>query len=135
MGDDANADREDRAALLRPIERLRRQLAEAEGGNRAMKMYILIRETTPTGFAVLAAAHASLACYLKFRESPEVADWLSGPFYKVVCRVTDAEFEAAKAVEDHVVLTESGLGGTEVALAFRPREEWPKPFNFYRLYK
>ncbi len=100
-----------------------------------MKMYILVRESVRTGFAVLAAAHASLACYLKFREAPEVATWLAGPFYKVVCRVTDAEFEAAKAVEDHVVLTESGLGEAEVAIAFRPREEWPRAFKFYRLYK
>ena len=45
-------------------------------------MYILIRESVPIGFAVLAAAHASLSCYLKFRESPEVVSWLSGPFYR-----------------------------------------------------
>ncbi len=100
-----------------------------------MKMYILVRESVPTGFAILAAAHASLACYLKFRDDPEVAAWLAGPFYKVVCRVTDAEFEAAKAFEDYVVLTESVLDGTEVAIAFRPREEWPKAFKFYRLYR
>ena len=100
-----------------------------------MKMYILVRESVPAGFAILAAAHASLACYLKFRDTPEVEAWLSGPFYKVVCRVTDAEFEAAKAFEDNLVLTESGLGGAEVAIAFRPREEWPKAFKFYRLYK
>lgn len=98
-------------------------------------MYILVREAVPTGFAILAAAHASLACYLRFRDSPEVAEWVAGPFYKVVCRVSDAEFEAAKAFEDHVVLTESKLGGAEVAIAFRPREEWPKAFKFYPLYK
>jgi hypothetical protein len=98
-------------------------------------MYILVRESIPVGFALLAAAHASLACYLKFRDSPEVATWIAGPFYKVICKVGDAEFEAAKACEDHVVMTESGLGGAEVAIAFRPREEWPKAFQFYRLYK
>ncbi len=100
-----------------------------------MKMYILIKESVPLGFAVLASAHASLAAYLKFKDSAEVAAWLSGPFYKVVCKVTDDEFEQAKAVEDNVVLTESGLGGQEVALAFKPREEWPKAFKFLRLYK
>lgn len=100
-----------------------------------MKMYILVRESVPTGFAMLAAAHASLACYLKYRDTPEVAVWLAGPFYKVVCRVSDAEFEVAKDFEDNVVLTESGLGGAEVGIAFRPREEWPKAFKFYRLYK
>lgn len=98
-------------------------------------MYILIREHTPLGFAVLAAAHASLAAYLKFRETDEVKTWISGPFYKVVCKVSDAEFEAAKAFEDHVVLTESALGHQEIALAFKPRLEWPKPFKFYKLYR
>src|SRR5947209_401347 len=98
-------------------------------------MYILVRESVPLGFAVLAAAHASLAAYLKFRDAPEVAAWLAGPFYKVVCKVTDDEFERAKAVKDHVVLTESALGGQEVAIAFRPREEWPKAFKFPKLYR
>lgn len=100
-----------------------------------MKMYILIKDDVPPGFAVLAAAHASLAAYLKFRESPEVAEWLSGPFYKAICRVSDSEFEKAKAFEGCVVLTESALENREVAIAFKPREEWPKAFKFYRLYR
>jgi hypothetical protein len=98
-------------------------------------MYILVRESVPLGFAVLAAAHGSLAAYLKFRDSPEVATWLSGPFYKVVCQVSAEEFERAKAVGDHVVLTESALGGQEVAIAFKPRTEWPKAFKFFKLYR
>lgn len=100
-----------------------------------MKMYILIRESVPTGFAMLAAAHASLACYLKFKETQEVSDWLAGPFYKAVCILNDKEFQNAKETEDHVVVTESALGNQEVALAFRPRDNWPKAFKFYRLYK
>ena len=63
-------------------------------------------------------------------------NWLSpGPFYKVICKVSDSEFEQAKAVVDTVVLTESTLGGIEVAVAFRPREEWPMAFKHYRLYR
>jgi hypothetical protein len=112
---------------------LRRLVAAVRSAT--MKMYILIKESVPTGFAVLAAAHASLACYLKFRETPETVEWLSGPFYKVICRVGDAEFENAKQFVDHVILTESALDNQEVAIAFRPREEWPKPFKFYKLYK
>jgi hypothetical protein len=101
-----------------------------------MKMYILIPDDIPQGFAMLAAAHAGLAGYLKFKDTPEVAQWLSpGPFYKVVCKVTRAEFERAKQFEDHVLLTESALAGQEVALAFKPRAEWPKAFKFYRLYR
>lgn len=100
-----------------------------------MKMYILIRDSIPIGFALVAAAHASLAAYLKFSQSPEVLQWLSGPFFKTVCKVTDEEFEQAKTCSDHVVITESGLGGQEVALAFKPREEWPKAFKYYRLFR
>ena len=107
----------------------------ADTGMPTVKMYILIRESVPVGFAMLGAAHASLACYLKFRDAPEVVAWLSGPFYKVICKVSDEEFEKAKAFEDHVVLTESAMSDLEVAIAFKPREEWPKAFKFYRLFR
>ena len=101
-----------------------------------MKMYVLVKESVPLGKAVVSVAHASLAAYLKFEQSPEVQEWISGPFYKVVCKVSDKEFENAKKdVEDHVVLSESALDGAEVSIAFKPREEWPKWFKFLRLYK
>ena len=100
-----------------------------------LRMYILIRESVPTGFAVLAAAHASLTAYLKFQDSPEVAEWLAGPFYKAVCRVTDDEFARAKETPDHVVLTESALENQEVAIAFRPRADYPKAFRFFKLFR
>ncbi len=100
-----------------------------------MKMYILIKDSVPSGFAVLAAAHASLAAYLKFKDTPEIKEWISGPFYKAVCKVNEKEFEKAKEFDDSIVLTESALDSQEVVLAFKPREEWPKPFKFYRLYK
>lgn len=98
-------------------------------------MYILVKDDVPVGFAILAAAHASLAGYLKFRESPEVAEWLSGPFYKVVCKVTAEQFEQAKAELDCVVITESRLDNAEVALAFTPRETYPPAFKYFRLYR
>ncbi|WP_431687329.1 hypothetical protein [Hahella sp. NBU794] len=100
-----------------------------------MKMYILIKDTIPSGYAMVAAAHASLAAYLKFQDTAEVRDWLSGPFYKTLCKVNEKQFEKAKTFADHVVITESALEGQEVALAFKPREEWPKDFKFYPLYR
>jgi len=100
-----------------------------------MKMYILVRESLPVGQAMVAVAHASLGCYLKFRDAPEVQEWLSGPFRKVICKVTADELERAKGVADHVVITESQLGGAVVALAFKPREPWDKSFQFFRLYR
>jgi len=72
-------------------------------------MYILVRDDIPLGFAMVAVAHASLAGYLKFKDEPEVAQWLSGPFFKAVCKVNAREFENAKQVPDHVVLTQPGV--------------------------
>ncbi len=100
-----------------------------------MKMYILVRESVPLGFAMVAVAHGSLAAYLKFKDTPEVEQWLNGPFYKTVCKVSDSEFEQSKSALDYVVITESALEGQEVALVFKPREEWPKSFRFLRLYR
>ena len=100
-----------------------------------MRMYILIRDDVPTGFALVAAAHGSLAAYLRFHETDEVRKWLSGPFFKTICRVTAEQFDAAKeAGLEHVAITESALGGQETALAFKPREEYPKAFRFFTLY-
>jgi hypothetical protein len=100
-----------------------------------LKMYILVRDDVPMGVAMVAVAHASLAAYLKFKDEPHVQQWLSGPFFKVVCKVNQQEFERAKSVEDHVVITESALGNQEVAIAFAPRQEWPKMFRFLSLYR
>jgi hypothetical protein len=84
---------------------------------------------------LLASAHASLAAYLKFKDNPEVEEWISGPFYKVICHVNDKEFEKAKEYPEHVVLTESALDNKEVAIAFKPRSEWPRFFKYLRMYR
>jgi peptidyl-tRNA hydrolase len=99
------------------------------------KMYILVKEDISLGFALVAVAHASLAAYLKFQGTTNVEEWISGPFYKTICKVSTQEFEKAKEFPDSVVITESALDGQEVAIAFKPREEWPKAFKFYRLYR
>ncbi len=99
-----------------------------------MKMYILIKETVPVGFAVLAAAHASLKCYREFENTPEMREWISGTFFKTVCEVSEQEFEKARTEPDCTVVTESQMSGVEIALAFKPRQEWPKYFRFFRLY-
>jgi len=99
-----------------------------------MKMYILIKDSIPFGFALVSAAHASLATYLKFKDSQEMADWLKFSFRKVVCQVTDEQFEKAKEYEDYVILTESALSGQEVSIAFKPREDWPDFFKTLKLY-
>ena len=38
-------------------------------------------------------------------------------------------------MSENVVLTESAWDGREIAIAFKPRAEWPKAFKFFRLYR
>jgi peptidyl-tRNA hydrolase len=116
------------------------------------KMYILVKGEVDLGHAALACAHAALGGYLHFveSESPKGFDkggvcgscghrdlptgtekWASLSFRKVICSVTDEQFEKAKtygvAGKDYRVMTESGLGGIEVAIVFRPRNDF-EPF-------
>jgi len=100
-----------------------------------MKMYILIKESVSTEFALVAVAHTSLATYLKYQECSDMKAWLAGQFYKVICKVNDKEFANAKKIENNVIITESALANEEVALGFCPRDSWPKAFKFYSLYR
>ena len=100
-----------------------------------MKMYILLKEGISTAFAPLMAAHAAVACYCKFADTFEMRTWAGKSFKKVICVVSAKEFERAKQFEDNVVLTESSADDEELAIAFKPREEVPTAFKFYRLYK
>ena len=99
-----------------------------------MKMYILVKQSLPS-HKVVAVAHGSLMCYLKYQNEPEMKEWLEKSFRKVVCEVSDVEFENAKLVEKNVIVTESALGGSEVGLVFCPRNEWPTQFKFFKLMK
>ncbi len=100
-----------------------------------MKMYILIRKFFPLGIAMVATAHASLAAYLQYEDTEEMKQWLEGKFYKTVCKVNDKEFDQAKTIDDYTLITESSLDHEEVAIAFKPRTEYPKFFKYFRLYK
>ena len=100
------------------------------------KMYILVRDSVPLGFAINAVAHASLACYKKFENDPDMIDWITNHFSKITVKVTFAEFELAKLTGKHVVITESRLNNQELAIAFCPRDnsEWPLSFRKFPLY-
>jgi len=100
-----------------------------------LKMYILVKDTIPAGKAIVGVAHASLACYLKYKEHDELNEWLSGPFYKTVCKVNDSEFENAKQLEEVVIIKESSLDSMETVLAFKPRVVYPTYFKYFQLYK
>jgi peptidyl-tRNA hydrolase len=100
-----------------------------------MKMYILVKNDLPHNQIALTCAHGSLSCYLTFKDNDNMIKWREESFKKVICLVNDTEFERAKEFSYRVLMTESSLGGRETALVFCPREEYPKPFKFYKLYK
>ena len=100
------------------------------------KMYILAKGSIPLGFAMVSATHASLAIYLKYVDDPDMMEWLEKSFRKVVCKVSDEDFERAKAVEKNVIITESNLDSKELAIGFCPRarDKWPQWFRQLPLY-
>ena len=99
------------------------------------KMYILVKNSLPIGMAASAIAHASLGTYLNFEQHGDMQYWLRNSFKKVVCGVSDEEFEAAKQYERHTVFNESTLNGNETAIGFCPREIYPVQFLKYKLYQ
>ncbi|SDE13800.1 peptidyl-tRNA hydrolase [Pedobacter soli] len=99
-----------------------------------MKMYILVKRAVPDKMVPLVAAHASLACFRKFEHTANMQTWINGIFKKVVCVVSEKEFENAKKEADHLVLTESALDNQEVCIAFSPREEYTKMFKFFSMW-
>jgi hypothetical protein len=99
-----------------------------------LKMYILIKEDTPDDLVPVIAAHTSLATYLAWKDDERMKEWFEGIFYKVVCSVNQKEFDNAKAFEKRVIITESALGGREVAIGVCPTDA-EKPFKYYKLWK
>ncbi len=101
-----------------------------------MKMYILVREDVPLGYAMNGVAHASVACFLKYASHRSMQRWLADSFAKVTCKVSNEELaEAMRATSEHVIITESVIGHETVAVAFCPRKEWPEVFSTFKLYK
>jgi peptidyl-tRNA hydrolase len=100
-----------------------------------MKMYILVKRDVPDKLVPVICAHASLACFRKYEQDADMQIWIHGIFKKVVCTVDEQTFEQVKAEEKNIVLTESALENQEVCIAFCPRENYPKSFKFFSMWK
>jgi hypothetical protein len=102
-----------------------------------MKMYICIKEGTPPGMAMNAAAHAGLMCHLEYQNDVGYKEWLETSFKKVTCMVTPAEFAMCKEVVENLVVTESRMDNAELAIVLAPRHdnEWPEFVNLLKLWK
>lgn len=104
----------------------------------SLKSYLLIKDWVDPGHAVNTAAHAGMMAGLDWCQDPMdpiVYHWLTTSFRKVTCQVTDEQFAVAKKFDDYLIITELAFDGAEVALIFKPREEWPKFFKYFKLWK
>lgn len=103
----------------------------------SLKMYTLVLDDVPFEKAINSVGHATLACYKAFEKDEWMQRWLTESFKKVTCKVNAKEFEAAKKCEKVIVITESSLGGRDVAISFcpRPQNEWPNVVKYAKLYR
>lgn len=121
-----------------------------------LKMYLLVRDDVPLGFQVNSIAHAAVGGVLawlederywcevdngnpqtpsrEYRAHTIVHAWLDFSFKKVTCVVTSEQFEWAKSLPDAMVFTESDLADKEVAIALKPRYQWPKEMRDLRMF-
>ena len=108
-------------------------------------MYICIKQSIPS-HKVLGVAHGVLIAHRKFSYNPAESEtmsdaqiaydeWFKNSFRKVVCEVSDADFEILKSERDFITVTESGLNGMEIAHVFCPRAQWPERFRQFPLLK
>ena len=122
--------------------------------NSHSKMYIFVKKSIKD-HKCLAIAHGVLMCHLKFhipndgssyikasQSNLNYEEWLSNSFRKVVCEVTDNEFDELKLEynyengdKDYIIVTESGLNNQEIRIVFCPRKDWPEHFKKYPLMK
>lgn len=97
------------------------------------KMYIILKDVIPDEMAPTCAAHAAVACYIKYKDNPDTKEWEEESFRKVVCKVNDSVFQKLKKYEDYIIQGENKIG-PDLVLCFRPRSEWPNSFSFLSLW-
>lgn len=110
-----------------------------------LKMYIFIKESLPSHKG-LVIAHGVLMAHLRFCSDNVMSfahgkfykEWLEKSFRKVICEVSDEDFNKLKETDENkmgwaVIVTESGLGGIETGIIFCPQPEWPKYFRDFKL--
>lgn len=100
------------------------------------KLYILLLDDVPLGYAINAAAHAGCSAALGWRDDPDFETWAATSYRKVTCTVTQNQLAQCKLAcgGGWIDITESALGSKVVAVVFKPRDEWPKVFKHLRLY-
>jgi hypothetical protein len=91
-------------------------------------MLIVLKKNIPVEYAVVGAAHASVAGFLKWEDDDLTYEWAHSVFYKHIKIANDEEFEKCKLEKygDKIVLTESSLDGEETAIVYRIQKDYPQ---------
>ena len=106
-----------------------------------LKLYILVKESMlerDFGHTILSIAHAMAAGSRNWAGDEIFEKWANESFRKVLCKVSDEQFEKAKTYfpeDEFQVMTECAIDNQELTIVFKPREEWPKFFKFLTLLK
>ena len=101
-----------------------------------IKMYILIKDWVDPGHAINTAVHAGAMIQSHWKKTdPIMTEWYLTSFRKCTCVATEKEFEKSKKYDDWFVVTELAFDKKEVAIVFKPRKEWPRFFQFLKLWK
>jgi len=100
------------------------------------KEYILIKENVPPYFVPVICAHASLIAHLEWHAVPYYQYWLAHSFRKAVCSISEEDFEKVRfwPIAKRIV-TESALGGKDVAIVLAPTKELPEEVRKFALWK
>lgn len=96
-----------------------------------MRMYFLVNAEVPKGFAINSVAHGSMMAHSQWKGMVKFDNWFTNSFKKVTCKASSQEeFDNAKKLGTHLIVTESALGGKETVLVFYPTDE-KLPFKLY----
>lgn len=101
----------------------------------ASKMYIVVRRTVPDQFVPVICAHASLICFLKYKDDVRMIEWLANSFKKCVVSVDVEQWNEVVQCKDYCVVRESALGDGIVALVFAPRDDFEPVLKKLSLWK
>ena len=104
----------------------------------ALRIYILVADDIPLGIAINSVAHASMAVALECKNDEVFKQYCDTSFKKITCKVTRQQMlDAASEFtgNDYVIVTESSIGHEITCVIFKPREEYPKQFKYFPLYK
>lgn len=103
-----------------------------------LAMYIIVKDTVPTGLGVNGAVHAGYIAAKTFN-SPLHEEWEKNSFRKRTCIVTEEEYDLAieeikRVGGNFIEFNENDWHDQNIAAAFEARYSWPPIFKQIKLH-